>query len=213
VLKVALTGGIATGKTTVLRRLESRGVPTIDADVLAREVVRPNTPGWTAVRTRFGDAVLSRDGEIDRARLADIVFRDPGARHDLEAIVHPRVYEAITAWFSEQARRPGTAFAVADIPLLYETGHERDFDAVVVTVCSPATQVRRLMARDGLSEPDALRRLAAQWPIEEKRRRADYVVDTEGMLAETGRRVDGIHRQLAARAGSPGADPAPGSYS
>jgi dephospho-CoA kinase len=146
--KVALTGGIATGKSWVRRRFAHHGVPTIDADTLAHAAVAPGTPGAARILERFGTAVRSADGSIDRKALGGIVFGDEKARRDLEAIVHPAVYEAIEAWF---ATLPPVAFAVADIPLLYETGRNANFDAVVVTACTPAEQVRRLTARDGLS--------------------------------------------------------------
>jgi dephospho-CoA kinase len=189
-VRVALTGGIATGKSWVLRRIASRGVPTIDADVLAREVVAPGTPGLQAVQARFGDEVLAVSGELDRAALGRIVFGDPAARRDLEAIVHPAVYRAIAAWFD--ALPPATGAAVADIPLLFETGHERDFDLVVVTACAADEQVRRLQARDGLSATEARARIAAQWPLDEKVTRAGAVIDTGGSHDDTDRQVDAL---------------------
>ena len=165
VRRIALTGGIATGKSYVRARLEELGVPTIDADVLAREAVTPGTPGLEAVVTRFGSQVLDERGALDRQKLAAIVFADPDARRALEAIVHPAVRRAADQWFA--ALDPSRQrYAVADIPLLYEVGRDRDFDAVIVVACAPETQLRRAMERDGLSESDARQRLAAQWPIE-----------------------------------------------
>jgi dephospho-CoA kinase len=193
--RVALTGGIATGKSWVLRRFASLGVPTIDADVVAREVVAPGTAAAARILSRFGRAVMDDDGALDRKALAAIVFADAGARADLEAIVHPAVYEAIRAWFA--ALPADTPLALADIPLLYETGHADEFDAVVVTACSPEEQVRRLVARDGVDETGARRRLAAQWPIEEKVRRADYVIHTDGTHAETDAQVDAVLARLS----------------
>ena len=137
--RVALTGGIATGKSWVRRRFAHHGVPTIDADILAHAAVAPGTPGAARILERFGTAVRSAAGGIDRKALGLIVFSDEKARRDLEVIVHPAVYEAINGWF---AALPPVAFAVADIPLLYETGHDADFDTVVVTACEPAEQVR-----------------------------------------------------------------------
>ena len=197
-LKVALTGGIATGKTYVLRRFAAHGVPTIDTDQLAREALRPGTPGHAAVVARFGDAVLAPDGDVDRPKLGAIVFADAAARRDLEAIVHPEVNRAITAWLTalEAAGRP--PIAVADIPLLFEVGREGEFDKVIVTMCAPDLQVRRLIERDQMSEAEARQRLAAQWPIEEKARRADYVIDTNGTHAETDRQVEFVYRELMA---------------
>jgi dephospho-CoA kinase len=193
--KVALTGGIATGKSYVLERFRNLGVAIIDADRLAREVVRRGTPGSAAVVRRFGAEYLGPDGDIDRRRLANLVFGDPDARRDLEAIVHPLVYEGIASWFAAAAAR-GEALAVADIPLLYETGREGDFDCVIVTACSPARQLERLMARDGCSEEAARRRIAAQWPVEVKARRADFVITTDGSFADTDRQVEAIYERL-----------------
>ena len=187
-VRAALTGGIATGKTYVRLRLEGLGVPTVDADVLARAAVEPGTPGAAALRARFGAAMVRPDGSVDRAALGRVVFADPAARRDLEAIVHPVVYAAIRDWFAALA--PDVPIAVADIPLLYETGREADFDEVLVVACPAPEQVRRLAARDGLSEPEALARLAAQWPIEKKVRRADAVIWTTGTFAETDAQVD-----------------------
>jgi dephospho-CoA kinase len=188
VRRVALTGGIATGKTYVRERLDDLGIPTIDADRLAREAVAPGSPALVAIVQRFGAAVLDAGGALDRRALADVVFSNPDARRDLEAIVHPDVRRATDAWLAtlDPARHP---LAVADIPLLYETGRDRDFDAVIVTACDPATQLQRIVVRDGASEADARLRLAAQLPIEEKIRRADYVIRTDGAFADTDREI------------------------
>lgn len=197
-LRVALTGGIATGKSYVRRLLEARGLPAIDADVVAREVVAPGSPGLEAIVARFGRAVLSDGGQVDRARLATLVFGDWSARRDLEAIVHPRVFAAIEAWL-EQTSAAGAPVAVADIPLLFETGRAGAFDVVVVAACSPEQQVARLQARDALSGEEARRRIAAQWPIAEKRRLADLVVDTSGSLAQTDTQAISLVEELLRR--------------
>jgi dephospho-CoA kinase len=196
-VRIALTGGIATGKTYVRRRLEMLGVPTIDADLLARAVASPGSPAFDAIRARFGASVVAPDGSLDRRRLADIVFRDPGARVDLERIIHPHVYAAIQSWFG--ALSPDTDLAVADIPLLFETGRERDFDRVVVVACDAPAQVRRVIDRDGASEAEARRRIAAQLPIEEKVKRADSVVWTNGSLADTDAQVEQLVHDLRRR--------------
>ena len=194
--RVGLTGGIGTGKSYVRRRLESFGVPAIDADQLAREALAPGTPGLAAVLTRFGPDVLDGHGRLDRRALAAIVFSDAGARRDLEAIVHPAVRGAIDAWFD--ALNPATTpYAVADIPLLYETGRDRDFPTVVVVACAPAVQLTRVVERDGMSVDDARRRIAAQLPIEEKAARADHVVRTDGTFGDTDTQVDRLHQQLS----------------
>lgn len=196
--RIALTGGIATGKTRVRARFEECGIPTIDADVLAREAVAVGTPGLAAVVQRFGREMLLPSGALDRQKVAEIVFANPDARRDLEAIVHPEVRVAIDQWFSTLDPRVHP-WALADIPLLYETGRDRDFDAVIVVACEPETQVRRIIERDGLSEHEARQRLAAQQPIAEKVAKANYVIRTDGTLDETYAQVARIGKRLAAR--------------
>jgi dephospho-CoA kinase len=186
-LRVGLTGGIATGKTFCLGRFAALGVPVIDADLLAREALADGSPGLALVAARFGRSVIQGDGSLDRAALAAIVFADRTARADLESIVHPEVYRRISEWFANQPA--GTRVAMADIPLLFETGHEHDFDRVIVCACEPFEQLRRLIERDGLSEEAARARLAAQWPISEKAARADYVIRTDNGFAETDEQV------------------------
>ena len=150
-LRIALTGGIGTGKSHCLERFARLGIPVIDADVLAREALAPGTPELSAVVARFGRAVLDAAGALDRPALARVVFADPTARRDLEAIVHPAVYRQIADWFESLAGAGGSvrtpALGIADIPLLYETGREADFDRVIVATCPPAQQVERLVAR------------------------------------------------------------------
>ena len=201
VLRVALTGGIATGKSACLRRFAELGAPTLDADQIARDVVLPGTPGLRAIVDRFGADVIRPDDTLDRGALGRIVFADEAARRDLEAIVHPAVYDAIQRWFQalECDRPPARAstrpVGLVDIPLLFETGREGDFDRVVVAACRPDQQVARLMARDRLDEPAARARLAAQWPLDQKVARADHVIDTSGTLADT---LAGVDRVWAA---------------
>jgi dephospho-CoA kinase len=194
VLQAALTGGIATGKSYCLARFAALGVPTIDADRLARLAVAPGTSGLSAVVARFGDVMLRDDGTLDRPALARVIFSDRAARADLEAIIHPDVYRRIRDWFAQLPLT--TRFAVADIPLLFETGHEHDFDAVIVAACSPEEQLRRLMTRDGLPEADARARLAAQFPIDEKARRAQYVIRTDGNYAATDAEIERVYELL-----------------
>jgi dephospho-CoA kinase len=195
-LRVALTGGIATGKSYCLARFGSLGVPVIDADQLARDAVAPGSRALEEVAVRFGAAILRPDGSLDRASLGRIVFNDRAARADLEAIVHPEVYRRITEWLATLP--PRTRVAIADIPLLFETGHTHDFDRVVVVACNPGEQLRRLTARDGLSERDARARLDSQWPIEEKEARADYVIRTDGTVADTDSQVRTVYEVLSA---------------
>jgi dephospho-CoA kinase len=196
VRRVALTGGIATGKSHVRARFEQHGVASIDADVLAREAVAPTSAGLDAVFRRFGESVRDTSGGLDRKRLGAIVFADAQARRDLEKIIHPFVKDAMNRWFAslDPARH---AFAVADIPLLFEGGREADFDAVIVAACEPSTQLRRLMLRDGLSEGEARQRIDAQWPLAEKVAKADFVIRTDGTIEDTNRRVDELRDLLA----------------
>ena len=194
---MALTGGIATGKSYVRSRLEALGVPTIDSDVLAREVVAPGTSGLEAVIREFGPDVVDASGALDRKRLGAVVFGDHSKRRVLERIIHPAVRRATEAWFAALDR--ATPFGVADIPLLYETGRDADFDAVIVTACEPDEQVRRIVRRDGLSEVEARQRLAAQLPIGEKVSRGDYVIRTDGSYADTDRQVRDVYESLQRR--------------
>jgi dephospho-CoA kinase len=189
-LKVALTGGIATGKSHVLDRFRGHGVPCLDADVLAHGVTKAGTEATTAIAARFGPAILEPDGSIDRKALGAMVFEDETARRALEAIVHPAVYRSIAAGL-RAFELMGSQLAVVDVPLLYETGHERDFDRVMVTACSVDRQLQRLLTR-GISELEARRRLSAQLPTEDKAARADYVIRTDGSLEETDRQVERI---------------------
>lgn len=194
-LRVALTGGIATGKSYCLQRFAALGAPTIDADQLARDALAPGSPGLRAAADRFGAGVLAPDGTLDRPALGRLVFSDLKARAALEAIVHPEVYRRIREWF---ANLPGTTpLAIADIPLVFETGHNHDFDAVIVAACAPEEQLRRIMARDGLPEPDARARIAAQWPIAEKVARATHVIWTDRGYAETDAQVRTVYARLA----------------
>ena len=197
--RVALTGGIATGKSHVRAQFEKLGVPTIDADTLAREAVAVGTPGLAAVVNRFGREVLTPSGALDRQKLASVVFMDSAARRDLEAIIHPEVQRATDAWFDSMDPER-YAVAIADIPLLYEVGRERDFDAVVVTAVDPETQVSRVIKRDGVSEEEARLRLAAQLPIDEKVKRADFVIRTDGTPEQTHELVRAVLEQLQADA-------------
>jgi len=188
---VALTGGIATGKSYVLGRLRERGLPTIDADDVVHESFGPGDMTTRAIAREFGDEILRDDGSIDRTALAAKVFDDNSARRRLEVIVHPMVYERIAAWF-ETIDGP---IGVASIPLLYETGHEADFDRVVVTTCSPEQQIERLLAR-GLTSEQARQRMAAQMPTAEKTNRADFVISTDGTRAETDAQVNELIEKL-----------------
>jgi dephospho-CoA kinase len=194
-LKVGLTGGIATGKSYVLDQLRSRGIPCLDADELAHGVTTAGTEATSAIAARFGTDVLAADGSVDRARLGPLVFADPAARRDLEALVHPAVYRAIAAGLRAFERLGGAPFAVVDVPLLYESGHEADFDRVIATTCPPAVQLDRLRGR-GLSEEEARQRMAAQWPSERKAARATFVIHTDGTFERTNEQLEQILASL-----------------
>jgi dephospho-CoA kinase len=194
--RAALTGGIATGKSYCLSRFAALGAATVDADRLAREAVAPASEGLARVIERFGASYLLPDGSLDRAALGRLVFSDRTARAHLEAIIHPEVYRRIDEWFANLPA--GTTVAIADIPLLFETGHHHDFEVVIVAACSPAEQLRRLTVRDGLSEAAARARLEAQWPIEEKIARASFVIRTDAGFAETDRAVKTTYERLKA---------------
>jgi dephospho-CoA kinase len=194
-LRVALTGGIATGKSYVLDQFRRRGVPCLDSDALVHGIEAAGTESTHAIAARFGAQVIAADGAVDRRALATIVFADAAARRDLEAIVHPAVYRAIAAGLRAFELTEHPALAVVDIPLLYESGHASDFDKVIATMCPPDMQVARLLER-GMSEKDARQRIAAQLPAADKSARADFVVRTDGGFAETDRQVDALFRTL-----------------
>lgn len=196
-LKVALTGGIATGKSYVLERFRQAGVPCLDSDALAHGVMAPGTEATSAIAGRFGAEVLAPDGAVDRAKLGRIVFADPVARRDLESIVHPAVYRSIAAGL-RAFEVLGGDLAVVDVPLLFETAHASDFDRVIVTACPEAMQVQRMLGR-GLSETEARQRLAAQMPNADKVAKADYVIRTDGTFDETDRQVHAVLKDLRRR--------------
>jgi dephospho-CoA kinase len=196
-LKIALTGGIATGKSYVLEQFRRRGVPCLDADSLAHGVTAAGTEATSAIAARFGADILGGDGSIDRAKLGSVVFADAAARHDLEALVHPAVYRAIAAGLRAFELVDAPPLAVVDVPLLYETGHADEFDRVIVTACVPEIQLARLLKR-GLSEDQARQRIAAQWPTEKKAARATFVIRTDGTFEETDRQVELVLKALSA---------------
>jgi dephospho-CoA kinase len=197
---IGLTGGIATGKSTVAAMLRELGATVIDSDEGARAVVEPGTQGFEQVVAEFGPAVV-QDGRIDRARLGEIVFHDDARRHRLEGIVWPLV----RAWTAERvghAVEQGDELVVLDIPLLYESGRAGDFGAVILVYAPEELQVERLRKRNGLSEAEARSRVAAQLPIEEKRKQAAHVVDNSGSLEATRAQLERIWAEITAAAGS-----------
>jgi dephospho-CoA kinase len=190
-LRVALTGGAATGKSYVLEQFRRRGVPCLVADELAHGVTAAGTEATAAIATRFGPEVIAPDGSVNRDVLGPIVFADAAARKDLESIVHPAVYRAIEAGMRAFEKLGGAAVTVVEIPLLYETGHASDFDRVIVTACADETQLERLRER-GLSEEQARQIVSAQKPTAEKVALADFVIHTGGTPTETDAQVQRI---------------------
>ena len=195
-LLVGLTGGIASGKSTVTAMLRSLSVRIVDADALAREVVEPGTPAHAEIVTEFGREVLQPDGRLDRARLAEIVFPDPTKRKRLEAITHPAIRARFEQIMADLEREGFDGILVWDAALLVESGGHKKMDKVVVVTTDPAAQLRRLMARDGSSEEAARARTASQMPLAVKARAGDYVVDNSGTHEETRARVREVYRTL-----------------
>lgn len=193
-MRIGLTGGIASGKSTVARKLEQLGAFTIDADVLARDVVALGTEGLKAVVARFGNSVLAADGSLDRSALARVIFADPQARADLNAIIHPLVRERAAEL---EAAAPVGAVVVHVIPLLVETGQQDRFDAVVVVDTTVEEQLRRLTRRDGLTQTEAEQRVAAQASREERLGAATHVIDSSGPVWETMQQVDELWQNLS----------------
>ncbi len=192
-----LTGGIASGKSTVSRILRELGAPVLDADVIAREVVEPGTPGLAAVAARFPN-VLTPDGHLDRAKLGARVFANPTERAALNAIVHPLVGQAFLEKLQALEAR-GVERVVYDVPLLIENGLQAGMDGVVLVWVPRAIQKARLMARDGLDEAAAEARLAAQLPLDEKRPYATWIVDNSADLASTRAQVEQVWQAMLAR--------------
>ncbi len=208
ILRVGLTGGIASGKTTVARMFAERGAFVLDADSIAHDLMKPGGGVFDAVAARFGPAILAADGTIDRARLAGRVFADRDERRALEAIVHPAVLAE--AWRRIADYRGSSPIAVFDAALLVEAGTHRDCHQVVVVRCTTETQLRRLLAR-GLDDAEARARIAAQAPFVDKLAVAHHVIDTEGTLQATRAQFDAVYTQLVAdferRFGPPGRGP------
>jgi len=193
---VGLTGGIASGKSTVARRLEQRGAVHIDADLLAREVVEPGMPALDAIRARFGAGVISRDGRLDRPALGAIVFADAKALSDLNGIVHPAVRQRTAELIAEAAARDADAVVVYNVPLLVEAQVPHPFDLIVVTHAPRDVRIDRLVRLRASSEEDARRRVDAQASDEERLARADVVIDTAGSVDDTLRQADVLATEL-----------------
>jgi dephospho-CoA kinase len=199
VFLVGLTGGIGSGKSTVAARLAERGVPVIDADQVAREIVEPGEPALADLADRFGPDILRADGTLDRQALADIVFHDPEARGDLDRLTHPRIAGRIATRIAELGGtwdRPGPPMAVVDHPLLIETAQVGRFDAVVVVLVPAEERVRRLVELRGLQEHDARARMAVQTDDETRRRLASHVLVNDGSIEDLLQQVDELYDEL-----------------
>ncbi|MCC3375854.1 dephospho-CoA kinase [Cohnella sp. REN36] len=198
-MNIGLTGGIATGKSTVARLLVERGAALVDADRIAREIVEPGQAPLAQIADRFGPEVLQADGTLDRRRLGQIVFADAAKRKELEAITHPAIRALMRERVEALERERPDRLVVADIPLLYESGLASLYDAVLVVYVPRALQRQRLMARDGLTAEEADKRLSAQMDIEEKKRRADYVIDNSSSLDDTAKQVERFCLEMGLR--------------
>lgn len=186
---VGLTGGIASGKSTVSRMFSENGAKVIDADAIAREVVRKPKPAWLEIKAHFGETILGPDGEIDRIQLGAIVFKDVKEREALEAIVHPRVKEETERRIRQIGFEAPNALVILDIPLLFETDHYTSREETIVVYVPETIQLARLMARDTISLESAMDRIRSQIPIEEKKKRGTYLIDNSGDLAGTRHQV------------------------
>jgi dephospho-CoA kinase len=188
--RIALTGGIGTGKSQVLQLFRRRGIPTLDADQVSRAAVDMSQPSCELLRKRFGAKYFLPNGQVNRSALANLVFDDQSARIDLESIVHPVVRRLIDDWFKRCNNSAAHKFAIAEIPLLFETKRVEEFDGVLVVSCPPDEQISRIMKRDSLSSEAARKRLAAQLPIADKIAAASWVIRTDSTLADTARQVE-----------------------
>ncbi|MBN1573459.1 MAG: dephospho-CoA kinase [Deltaproteobacteria bacterium] len=191
-----LTGGIASGKSSAGKILAELGAKIVDSDVLARVVVEPGRPALAKIVERFGDGVIAEDGTLDREKLRDIVFKDGKALNDLNAIIHPEVFREIQREIADYRNSTPKVPLVLDIPLLYEAGAEAIVDVVVVVYVDRETQIKRLMARDGFSRSDAENRIDKQMDLEEKKRRAEFVVDNTGSLDDLRRETENVFKEL-----------------
>ncbi|MFF1572103.1 dephospho-CoA kinase [Leifsonia sp. NPDC058292] len=194
---IGLTGGIASGKSTIARRLAEHGAVVVDADRIAREVVEPGEPALAAIAQRFGPSVLSADGSLDRPALGAIVFGDPDALQALNGITHPAVLRTSTARFEQAAAQNPDAVVVYDVPLLVESANAYPFDLVVVAHAAADTRVRRLVELRGMEQAEAERRIRSQATDEERLAVADVVIDTDGSLEQTLAQTDALWERLS----------------
>lgn len=196
---IGLTGGIASGKSTVSSLFVQLGAALVDADQIAREVVLPGQPALEEVAAVFGQAVLQADGRLNRKKLGEIVFADPAHRKKLESILHPAIRSKIKAQMYAYEQEEPNRLVIVDIPLLYESGLQELFQEVVLVYIPAEEQLNRLTKRDGMSRQEAEARLKAQMPIEEKRALADYIIDNSGTLEQTKEKVQQYWQEKTSR--------------
>lgn len=202
-LRVGVTGGIASGKSTVTRMLRELGAVVVDADQAARAVVEPNRPAWQKIRETFGEQYFLPDGRLDRPKLGQLIFNDERARRKLEAIVHPEVYRVLESE-AQKAFEAGNNIVFFDIPLLFETGYQKQLDKAVVVYVDQDTQLKRLINRDRLTEQEAKARISSQMPLSEKAAMADFVIDNTGSVENTRCQVLKLWESLQSEAGLSG---------
>jgi dephospho-CoA kinase len=198
-ITVGLTGGIGSGKSTVSAALAARGALVVDADAITRELQQPGRPVFAAMVERFGETIVAADGTLDRQAVADLVFPDPAAVADLNAIVHPAVGTEIARRLGEAAEMPGEVVVVLDVPLLVESGRDRGTIGTIVVDCDPELAVARLVDQRGFSAADARARIARQASREERLARADFVVDNGGSLSDLERQVEACWEWIGSR--------------
>ena len=195
-LRIGLTGSIAVGKSFVCDVFRELGCHVLDADRTAREVVRKGTPGLAKVVSEFGDEILTADGELDRPKMAAIVFADEKMRLLLNSIVHPLVFESQNQWLAERETEDPDGIAIVDAALMIESGGYRRFEKLIVVWCEPDIQFERLIKRDGMSGAEAKRRIASQISQDEKKRFADFLIDTSGDFESTREQCRQVHSKL-----------------
>lgn len=183
-LVIGLTGGIASGKSTISSILKAVGWPVIDADLIARQIVMPGSKGLEQIVNRFGPQMLNSDGTLDRKKLGKTVFDDPKKLSDLDKIEHPLIQETIDSQLDE-FKKQHLPVVVLDVPLLFETGMDEECDLTVLAVVDQATQLKRLMKRDQISKMDAVKKISSQMSLKEKMQRADVIIDNNGTLEQT----------------------------
>jgi len=193
--KFGLTGNIGTGKSTVAWMFTELGVPVLDADEIAHEALEPHSAVWKAIFERYGAQIIDEDGVADRTTIARIIFQDVDERKFLESLIHPFVKREIEVRMARLARE-GHPFAIAEVPLLYEAGWEKEFDAVIVVRCTEEQEIARCREKFGMTREETLLRLGAQYPLERKIAAADVVIDNDSLLDETEVQVKRLHKEM-----------------